>query len=118
GLLGARPHPGRVGPAAEEQQQAGDDHRLAGSGLAGHDRQARTQRQDRLLDDAEPADPQLVEHQMTSESSTGGGDASRRLRTGSWNFDTRRSAKFTSSSRTTLTGSSPRRIRTRAPPGT
>ncbi len=33
--VGAGPDPGRVGPAAEQQAQAGDDHRLARAGLAG-----------------------------------------------------------------------------------
>jgi hypothetical protein len=35
-VLGPDPHEGRVGAAAQQQAQAGDHHRLARAGLAGH----------------------------------------------------------------------------------
>ena len=62
GLLGAGAHPGRVGAAAEQQQQAGDHHRLAGAGLAGDHGQAGPERQHGVVDDAEARDPQLLQH--------------------------------------------------------
>ncbi len=34
--LGPDPHQGGVGASAEQQAEAGDDHGLAGAGLAGH----------------------------------------------------------------------------------
>ena len=39
GPVRPRPDPGRVRPAAEHQAEAGDDHGLAGPGLAGDDRE-------------------------------------------------------------------------------
>jgi len=59
---GAGPHSGRVGPAAEEQVEPGHDHRLAGTGLAGHHRQAGAELQRDVLDDAEAADTDLGQH--------------------------------------------------------
>ena len=58
--LGADP-PG-VGPAAEEQAEAGDHHRLARTGLAGDDVHAAGQRQRGVLDDAQSGDAQLFQH--------------------------------------------------------
>ena len=55
-------HPGRVGAVAEQQQQAGDDHGLARTGLAGHDGQPVVEGQDGVVDDAEASDAELFEH--------------------------------------------------------
>ena len=66
GLVAARPHPGSVGPSAEQQQQPGHDHRLAGAGLARDHGQAGTERQRGVVDDTESADAQFLEHQSPS----------------------------------------------------
>ena len=58
--LGA--HPPGVGPAAEEQAEAGHHHRLARTGLAGDDVHAAGQRQRGVLDDAQSRDAQLFQH--------------------------------------------------------
>ena len=58
--LGTDP-PG-VGPAAEEQAEAGHHHRLARTGLAGDDVHAAGQRQRGVLDDAQSGDAQLFQH--------------------------------------------------------
>ena len=55
-------HPAGVGPAAEQQPEAGHHHRLAGAGLTGDDVHARRQRQRRVVDDAQPGDAQLLQH--------------------------------------------------------
>ncbi len=73
GLLGGQPqpaldhrpawlgaHPRGIGPAAEQQAQAGHHHRLSGAGLARDDIHPPGQRQRRVLDDAEPGDAQLL----------------------------------------------------------
>src|SRR5690606_22841656 len=86
-------------------------------GLPRDHREPWAERQDGVVDHAQTPKAQLLEHRYISGSS-GGGDASRRLRTGSWNFDTSRSAKLVVPSRTTLIGGAPRRIRTRPPAGT
>ena len=60
-------HPAGVGPAAEQQPQAGHHHGLARAGLTGDDVHARRQPQRRVVDDAEPGDPQFLQH--TADSS-------------------------------------------------
>ena len=52
GLLGARAHGARVGPAAEQQPERGHDHRLARARLARDDGQAGPELERRGLDDA------------------------------------------------------------------
>jgi hypothetical protein len=61
-LPGVGAHPGGVGPAAEQQVQTGDDHRLAGSGLAGDHGQPGAQVEGGVVDHAETADAHLLEH--------------------------------------------------------
>ena len=61
GLVGARADAGGVGPAAEQQPQPGDHHRLARTGLAGDHGEARRKLQDGLVDDAEPLDADLLD---------------------------------------------------------
>ncbi len=55
-------HPAGVGPAAEEQAEAGHHHRLARAGLAGDDVHPAGQRQRGVLDDAQSGDAQLFQH--------------------------------------------------------
>ena len=62
GSLGPAAYGLRVGPAAEQQSEPGDDHGLAGPGLAGDHRQPGVQRQRRFADHPEIGDPQLVDH--------------------------------------------------------
>ena len=50
--------------AAEQQAQGGDDHRLAGPGLAGDDGQSRGDLEDRLLDHPERGDAELLKHSL------------------------------------------------------
>ena len=59
-------HPAGVGAAAEQQAQPGHDHGLAGAGLAGDDVHARGQAQRGVVDDAEPGDPQFLQHRADS----------------------------------------------------
>jgi hypothetical protein len=61
-LGGAGAHGARVGPAAEEQPETGDHHGLAGSGLAGDDGEPGRELEHGVLDDAEAADPHLLQH--------------------------------------------------------
>ena len=122
-LLRTDADPCRVSPTAEQQQEAGHHHGLARAGLAGDDGESRAERQDGIVDDAEAADVQFVQHGDQSPGFEPGSDsldgaASRKLRTGSWNFVTSRSAKFHPPSRATRTGSAPRRTRTCALAGT
>ncbi len=96
-LVRARTDPGGIGPSAEQQQQAGDHHRLARARLAGDHGEPRAEGQHGLVDDPEPADVQLLEHGqpiLSTPLESVPGEASRRLRTGSWNLLTSRSAKF------------------------
>ena len=62
GALGPGSQPPGVRAPAEQQAQALHDHRLAGPGLAGDDRQTRPELQHGVVDDAEPADPHLLQH--------------------------------------------------------
>ena len=52
----------RVGPAAEQQAEPGDHHRLARARLAGDDGQAGAELEDRLADHAEAGDAHLLDH--------------------------------------------------------
>ena len=66
GTVGAGAHERAVGPAAEEQPERGDDHRLAGAGLAGEHREPAVERQHGLVDDPEVADADLLDHGAAS----------------------------------------------------
>ena len=56
-------HP-RVRAGPKEQTEPGDDHRLAGPRLPGKHCEAGGELESRVLDDAQPRDPQLGEHQV------------------------------------------------------
>jgi hypothetical protein len=60
--VGARPDPLRVGPPTEQQSQTGDHHGLPGACLAGDHVESRGQVEDRLLDDPEALDSDLLDH--------------------------------------------------------
>ena len=62
GLARSRPYEGAVPTSTEEQEQPAHHHGLAGTGLTGDDVQPGMQGKGRLLDDTEPADPDLSEH--------------------------------------------------------
>jgi hypothetical protein len=51
-----------VRACAEEQPEAGHHHGLPGAGLTSHHRQAGRELEHGVVDDAKPADPQLLEH--------------------------------------------------------
>lgn len=63
--LGPDPHQGRVGATAEQQPEAGDDHRLARAGLAGHRGESGRQLDHRVVDDPERPYPHLLKHGTT-----------------------------------------------------
>jgi hypothetical protein len=65
GGVRAGAHEPGVGPLAEEQAQAGDDHRLAGPRLAGQHVEPGAQLEQGVVDDAHAADPHLAEHGST-----------------------------------------------------
>jgi hypothetical protein len=56
------PHPAGVGPAAEEQAEAGDDHGLAGTGLTGDDGEAAAEGKRGVFDHAQSGDAELLQH--------------------------------------------------------
>ena len=60
-----------VAAAAHEQPEAGDDHRLAGPGLAGHDGETGPQLEDGIGDHAEPAQAHLEQHASSSPRAGG-----------------------------------------------
>ncbi len=60
--LGADAHERGVGAPAEQQPEAGDDHRLAGAGLAGHRGETGRQLDHRVVNDAQGPDPHLLQH--------------------------------------------------------
>jgi hypothetical protein len=62
GLVGPGPHHARVGPSTHEEVEGGDDHRLAGAGLAGDRRQSRLEDERQFLDDAEIGDLEFEQH--------------------------------------------------------
>ena len=62
GPLRTRPDPGRIGPPAEEQAQAGHDHGLAGPGLSSHHSESRGQLEGRVVDNPESRDPDFLKH--------------------------------------------------------
>ena len=72
--LHARPaggaDPAGVGPATEEQGQAGHDHRLAGAGLARDDGEPAAQLEGDVVDRAQPADAQLGQSPEASRGSS------------------------------------------------
>src|SRR5690606_20780668 len=57
----ARPEARGVGPAAEQQPETGDDHRLARAGLTGDHVEARRKLQHGFVDDTEPLDADLLD---------------------------------------------------------
>ncbi len=63
--LGPDPYQGRVGATAEQQAEAGDDHRLARAGLAGHRGETGRQLDHRVVDDPERPYPHLLKHGTT-----------------------------------------------------
>lgn len=63
--LGPDPYEGRVGTTAEQQPEAGDDHRLARAGLAGHRGETGRQLDHRVVDDPERPYPHLLKHGTT-----------------------------------------------------
>jgi hypothetical protein len=64
GPPGVGPDPPRVGPATEEQPEPGDDHGLAGTGLACDHCQSWAERKRRVLDDAKPGDAEFLQHNI------------------------------------------------------
>ena len=58
----ARPHPRRVGPAAEQQPERRHDHGLPGAGLAGQRGEPGRKLEHRVVDDAEAGDPDFLKH--------------------------------------------------------
>lgn len=61
---GTRPHRGAVAPAAKQQAEGVDQHRLAGTGLAGEDVQAGTKGEGDVRDGGDVADAEFGEHQI------------------------------------------------------
>ena len=61
---GVGPDPTAVGPAAEEQAEAGDHHRLTGAGLARDHGEAGPEGKGGVGDDAETGDAELVQHEI------------------------------------------------------
>jgi hypothetical protein len=62
GAAGVGPDAATVGPAAEEQAQAGDHHGLAGAGLTRDHGEAGPEGKGGVGDDAETGDADLVQH--------------------------------------------------------
>ena len=58
----ARPHPRRIGPAAEQQPERRHDHGLPGAGLAGQRGEPGRKLKHRVVDDAEAGDPDFLKH--------------------------------------------------------
>ena len=65
GPVTARADPCRVSTAAGDQSESGHDHRLACARLAGDDRESGMRLQHGVIDDAEIADPQFLQHAAT-----------------------------------------------------
>ncbi|MET3987810.1 hypothetical protein ABIC27_005712 [Streptomyces sp. PvR034] len=60
--LGPDPYERRVGPSAEQEPEARDDHRLARTGLARHRGETGRQLDHRVVDDSERPYPHLLKH--------------------------------------------------------
>lgn len=66
GLTAARPDDAALGALAEQQPQSGDDHGLAGAGLAGDGGEAGAEGQSGATDHAEVADRDLLDHEVAA----------------------------------------------------
>ena len=66
GTVGAGAHEPGVAAPTEQQAQPGDDHRLAGAGLAGEHREPAVERQGGVVDDAEVPDADLLDHAVAA----------------------------------------------------
>ena len=64
GRTSAGAHRAGVGPAAQQEPERGDEHGLAGAGLAGDHGQPLAELEHGLLDDAQGADPDLLDHRV------------------------------------------------------
>src|SRR6478752_8118528 len=108
----------RVGAHTEQQTQPRDDHRLARTGLAGDDVEARAQLEDGVVDDPDALDPDLLEHVLSLwRRNTAQRDRPlpRHPATLRSNFATSRSVNGDALSRASRTGTSLRVTSIRAP---
>ena len=112
-LIRARLVPVRTTPASERapssRPERGDDHGLAGSGLASHRVEARSELEARLVDHPQGVDRELLKHRQDhwSQAVAGRPLAPRQPETGRSNLATRRSVNGASCRRASRTGRAP-----------
>src|SRR5690606_11655745 len=102
-----------VQATAQQHGQAGDDHGLAGSGLAGQGGESRPELEQGIVDHADVADAQGGQHGGALQRVRG--PRPRQPTTGSWNFSTSRSANGVGARRTRRTECSESRASIRIP---
>ena len=101
GSLGARADGPRIRLLAPDQRQAGEHHRLARAGLPGEHCQAGSEGHHRVIDHAQRADAQLLDHASPGRA---GPPRPRQPSTGSANLATRRSVNGALANRAKRTG--------------
>ena len=84
GRGGAGAHAAGIGAGPEQQTKAGDDHRLAGPGLAGDHGESGVQVEHGVTDDTQPANPHLLQHGAQPRSRWALGLASPAPAGGTW----------------------------------
>src|SRR5690606_5462087 len=109
-------HP-RVGLAAQEQAEPGQQHRLAGTRLPGDGREPGTRAALRPGDHADVLDAELLAHRGLPSAARRRPSAPRHPLTGSANRETSRSVNGPWLRRARRTGSAPRRTSTLVPSG-